>query len=278
MKLLIIGHSVLDHIKIARETSISAGGIYYAVRQINYMKTADDQVYLCSQIDDQSYKYFKSEFEKVNKEFLEKEESIPKVHLVIHNAAERHEAYENITNNLQLNSINFNSFDGILINMITGFDISLEQLQIIRKNSSALIYFDVHTFSRGLSDNYVRNFRLIPNIDQWLKCLDIVQVNQSELFTISEKKTELEIAAEIILQGVQFLCVTKGEQGARIYYNRNGEINSYYVAARKANNPHLIGCGDVFGAAFFYSYIRKRDVIESMGAAILAAERLVNKG
>jgi len=277
MKLLIIGHSVLDHIKIGNEFSVSPGGIYYAVRQINNMKTSDDEIYLCSQIDDQSYEYFKPEFEKVNKEFLEKVDSIPKVHLVIHKAVERHEAYENITNNLQLRLINFNSFDGILINMITGFDISLEQLQNIRKNSSALIYFDVHTFSRGLAENYVRNFRLIPDFDQWLKYLDIVQVNQFELFTISEKKSEAEIVEEIISYGVKYFCVTKGKQGAKVYYNRNGEINSYFISARKANNPHLIGCGDVFGAAFFYSYIRKRDVVESLKDAIEAAELLVNK-
>jgi sugar/nucleoside kinase (ribokinase family) len=242
------------------------------------MKTSDDEIYLCSQIDDQSYEYFKPEFEKVNKEFLDKVKSIPKVHLVLHKAAERHEAYENITNNLQLRFINFNSFDGILINMITGFDISLEQLQYIRKNSSALIYFDIHTFSRGLGENYVRNFRLIPDFDQWLKCLDIVQVNQFELFTISKKESEPEIVEEIISLGVQYFCITKGEQGAKVYYNHNGEINSYFISARKVNNPHLIGCGDVFGAAFFYSYIRKRDVIESINTAIKAAELLVNKG
>jgi sugar/nucleoside kinase (ribokinase family) len=107
--------------------------------------------------------------------------------------------------------------------------------------------------------------------------LDIIQVNQFELFTISEKESELEIAVEIISYGVKYLCVTKGEKGAKVYYNRNGEINSYFISARKVNDPHLIGCGDVFGAAFFYSYIRKRDVVESLNGAIEAAEVLVNK-
>lgn len=277
MKLLIIGHSVLDHIKIGNEVSLSPGGIYYTVRQINKMKTSDDEIYLCSQIDDQCYQYFKPEFEKINNGFLEKVESIPKVHLVLYKDAERHEAYENITSNLNLSFTDFNSFDGIIINMITGFDISLEQLQNIRSNSPAVIYFDVHTFSRGLGENYVRNFRLIPDFDKWIKCLDIIQVNQSEVFTISEKKSELEIAKEIILYGVKYLCVTKGEQGAKVYYNLNGEINSYFISAKKVNNPNLIGSGDVFGAAFFYSYIRKGDVIESLKDAIEAAELLVNK-
>jgi sugar/nucleoside kinase (ribokinase family) len=32
-----------------------------------------------------------------------------------------------------------------------------------------------------------------------------------------------------------------------------------------------VGCGDVFGAVFFYNYIRKADIIDSLRAANFAA-------
>ena len=45
-----------------------------------------------------------------------------------------------------------NKFDGIFINMITGFDINQKQIEDVRKKFKGLIYFDVHTLSRGVSE------------------------------------------------------------------------------------------------------------------------------
>lgn len=275
MKLLIIGHSVLDFIKSDKIEKISAGGIYYTITALNRLKENDDQIFLCSQFDDESYSYFKLEFEKVNSKLLQKVDKIPRVHLNLQKDGERHEAYENITNNLSIDISNLNLFDGILINMITGFDITITQLNQIKNNFSGLIFMDVHTLSRGLNDDYKREFRLIPDFKTWAACLDIIQVNQNELFTISQKKTEMEIAEEILNTGVKVLCVTKGDLGAKIFYHRQNEITSYFIAANKISNPNIIGCGDIFGASFFYSYIRNKNAINSLTNAVANTEQFV---
>jgi sugar/nucleoside kinase (ribokinase family) len=85
----------------------------------------------------------------------------------------------------------------------------------------------------------------------------------------------MEIVEELFSYGVKILCVTKGELGARVYYKNQNEVVSYFVAARKINNPNLIGCGDVFGASFFYSYIRNKNVIDSLIKAVTNAEHFV---
>ena len=275
MKLLVVGHSVLDYIKYETQQKISAGGIFYSISALNRLKSDEDELFLCSQFDDETYSYFKPEFEKVNNKFLQKVEKIPRVHLNLQKDRERHEAYENITNNLSLSFSNLKSFDGILINMITGFDITLDQLVQIRNNYSGLIYIDIHTLSRGLAEDFKREFRLIPDFESWAKCLDIIQVNQNELYTLSHKKNELEIVDEIFGFGVTVLCVTKGELGARVYFKNQNEIASYFVAARKINNPNIIGCGDVFGSSFFYSYIRNKNAIDSLTKAVLKSEQFV---
>ena len=64
------------------------------------IKTKDDEIFLCSQFDEETYKYFKSIFEQVNNKYLHKVKKIPRVHLTIFTDKERHETYENITNNL----------------------------------------------------------------------------------------------------------------------------------------------------------------------------------
>ena len=275
MKLLVIGHSVLDFIKSDKIEKISAGGIYYTISALNRLKKDYDEIFLCSQYDDESYNYFKPEFEKVSNKYLQKVDKIPRVHLNLQKGRERHEAYENITNNLSVDVSDLNQFDGILINMITGFDITIEQLNQIRHNFSCLIFMDVHTLSRGLSDDYKREFRLIPDFKTWAACLDIIQVNQNELFTLSQKKTEMEIAEEILNIGVKVLCVTKGELGAKIFYHQQNEIMSYFIAANKICNPNIIGCGDIFGASFFYSYIRNKNAINSLTNAVANAEQFV---
>jgi len=275
MKLLVIGHSVLDFIISDKEQKISAGGIFYSISALNHLTSIDDEIYLCSQYDDETYTHFKSEFEKVSKKYFQKVEKIPRVHLNLQKDKERDEAYENITNNLALDISELRSFDGLLINMITGFDITLYQLLQIRSDYSGLIFIDIHTLSRGLNEDFKREFRLIPEFQSWAKCLDIIQVNQNELYTLSHKKIEMEIVQELFSFGVKIICVTKGELGARVYYKNENEIASFFVAARKINNPNVIGCGDVFGASFFYSYIRNKNVINSLTNAVANAEQFV---
>lgn len=275
MKLLVIGHSVLDFTKSDAEQKVSAGGIFYSILALNQLLQNDDVIFLCSQFDDETYNYFKPEFEKINKKYLHQVDKIPRVHLTLQKDSERHEAYENITNSLSVEILNLDFFDGILINMITGFDITMEQLIQIRKKFSGPIYMDVHTLSRGISDNYKREFRVIPQFGNWAKCLDIIQVNQNELFSLSSKKRESEIVEEIFSHGIKILCITMGELGAKVFYPQQDEIISCFISAKKISNPISVGCGDVFGASFFYSYIRNDDAVLSLTKAVLAAEQFV---
>jgi len=272
MKLLVLGHSVLDFIKSENMDKISPGGIYYTISTLNRLIQKNDEIFICSQFDEETYSYFQPEFDIINKNYLKKVEKIPRVHLNLYPAQERHESYENITNNLEIDIDDLEKFDGMLINMITGFDITINQIQKIRNNYSGKIFLDVHTLSRGLSANYKREFRKIPDFNYWAKCVDIIQVNKLELFTLSDKRTEVEVVGELFDYGIKILCITKGELGAKIYYKKSNEILSYFIAARKINNPNVIGCGDVFGAVFFYNYIRNGNEIESLSKAVQKAE------
>lgn len=276
MKLLVIGHSVLDYIKSEKADKKSPGGIYYSIAALNRLCNNEDEIFLCSQYDEETYNFFKPKFEIIKKDYLNKVKRIPRVHLNLFKDKERHETYENITTNLITDFIDYKKFDGILVNMITGFDITLNQLYDIRKNYSGLIFIDIHTLSRGLGENYKREFRKIPDFANWAKNVDIIQVNQSELFTLSDKSSEMEIVAEMFNYGGKFLCVTNGEVGAKIYSQKTGEIHSYFVAAKKINNPNVIGCGDVFGSAFFYNYIKTKNEMDSLDNAVKTAEQHVN--
>lgn len=275
MRLLVIGHSVFDVIEDGFSIRKSPGGIFYTIYALNKIKNTEDEIFLCSCFDDETFHYFESEFDKVNISLLNKIEKISRVNLKHLPGKERNEKYENINQPLNITLSDYNSFDGILINMITGFDITLDQLKDIRKKFYGTIFMDVHTLSRGLDENQSRNFRLIPEFENWAKCLDVVQVNQKEVFTLLPLDSEIDIAIKLLDIGVKVLCVTKGSYGAKVYIKNNEEAVSFFIAANKLEQVLSVGCGDVFGSAFFYNYIRSKDVRLSLQKAIQISELFV---
>ena len=155
--------------------------------------------------------------------------------------------------------------------MISGFDISLDQLKHLRKNYSGLIYFDVHTFSRGLDENGHRNFRQIEGFNEWAKCIDFLQANESELLTLSDKKEEAAIVDELFSYGIKQIIITRAERGATVFYKEKDSVKKNHKDALKTNVVNKVGCGDVFGAVYFYNYIRNKNVILALDQANLFA-------
>jgi len=270
MKLLLIGQSVEDHIYYKDSFEVKPGGIYYSAAALHSIKEPEDEIYLCT-----SYKkndrLFKDLYEDINPGFLNYSDVIPEVRLNIYDDREREEIYKNITGRLEINVENPEMFDGILINMITGYDITLEQLEGIRKNYSGPVYFDVHTFSRGLDKDMKREFRLIPEFDRWLRYIDILQVNTKELFTVSGLQDKNEIIKYVLNTNVKYLLETKGEKGAVCCSINNGEIIADKMSALKVKVKNQVGLGDVFGAVFFYSYIKNGSVKTALKCASAAS-------
>jgi sugar/nucleoside kinase (ribokinase family) len=271
MKLLIFGHSVVDKISYKGNEELKPGGIFYSTIALRYLAEQDDEIFLCTSMSKKDEYLFNGTYKKVNTAYLQYVSNIPTVKLTIYDDKERDETYSNITQNLVIPTQELNKFDGIFINMITGFDINLNQMEEIRKECNCFIYFDVHTLSRGVSDEMKRNFRRIPGFDNWAKNIDILQVNEEEISTISDKKNEIDIVREMFSYGIKILIVTKDKHGARAYFIEENEIISVFISAIKVKVLNKVGCGDVFGAVFFYNYIRKRDIIDSLMAANFAA-------
>jgi len=271
MKILVIGHSVEDHIHQNNEERVKPGGIYYSVLGLSKIKSATDEIHLVTALQKSNQQLFSDVYDKVNNTNISWVDEIPKVHLIIHDKEERTECYENISKNLEVDYEILGGFDGILINMITGFDISLEQLKQIRNHFEGLIYFDVHTLSRGFDETKTRVFRQIENFSRWASSVDLIQANESEVRTLFRLDSEVEIAAEILKCGTKYFIVTKGQLGAYAYYQRNDEIESIYSPAEKVGVNNKVGCGDIFGSVFFYNYLKTKNINESLIAANYAA-------
>ena len=271
MKILVIGHSVEDHIHQNNEEKVKPGGIYYSVLGLSKIIAADDEIHLVTALQKSNEHLFSSVYDKINKKNISWVDEIPKVHLIIHDSEERTECYENVSKNLDIDYNVLSKFDGILINMITGFDITFEQLNEIRKHFNGLIYLDVHSLSRGFDESKTRVFRQIENFSQWASSVDLIQANELEVKTLFHFDSELEISAEVLKYGTKSLIVTKGDGGARAYFKRNDEIESVFVLAEIIQTLNKVGCGDIFGSIFFYTYLKTRNINKSLIAANYAA-------
>jgi sugar/nucleoside kinase (ribokinase family) len=66
------------------------------------------------------------------------------------------------------------------------------------------------------------------------------------------------------------LIVTKGENGAVVYCKAGNEIKTIYAEALGGEIKNKVGCGDIFGSVFFYTYLKTN----SAKAALQLANRI----
>lgn len=271
MKLLVIGHSVVDRIQYKGLNDVKPGGIHYSIAALSSYAEVDDEIFLCSSLSKKSEYLFTPFYDKINKKYISYVEEIPEVFLKIKDDEERDETYCRISNNLVLPDCELNMFDGILVNMISGYDLTLKQMQEIRERFNGEIFFDVHTFSRGLDGQGKRNFRRIVDFNKWVECINILQTNNEEIKMLSDKSGEAEIVEELISYGIKAVIVTKNETGLSAYLKTENKVELINLPAIEVKVVNKVGCGDVFGAVFFYNYIRYKDIIASLNVANTAA-------
>lgn len=267
MKLLVIGHSVEDYIHQGENVKVRPGGIYHSVKGILSAADPNDEIHLLTALEKNKFNLYSDAYNRLSNVIVNWVDKIPKVHLFIHDSGERAECYEILPKNLEVDYSLLQNYDGIFLNMISGNDVRLEQLKLIRQNFKSLIYFDVHTFSRGFDENNNRVFRKIKNFEYWAANLDIIQANEVEAKTLFGYEDEIKTAADLLNCGIKCFIVTKGETGARVYFKKDTEIGSIFTGAEKIMLANKVGCGDFFGSIFFHTFLKTNDVMLSLKKA-----------
>ena len=172
------------------------------------------------------------------------------------------------------------SGDAMLINMISGVDISIETLKRIRKYFPNYIHIDIHNIVMETRDDGSRIHRYVENWHEWCTQTDTVQMNEFEAATISrDKKNEYEVASDILLDPhskVKGLMVTRGKQGVTAFvkkeksYQDSSFIDLDRHDLNAIENPHFAdstGCGDVFASSFTIEYSQSKDIMKAINFA-----------
>jgi hypothetical protein len=179
--------------------------------------------------------------------------------------------------------------DALYINLISGFELDLETLQLIRRHFPGPIYLDLHSLLLGIQPDGTRFLRSIPNPGDWFACADLLQVNEQEMSMMAPDP--MALAATAMQAGVQSLLVTLGKRGV-VYFvapgfdrlddlqrdsqRRTGAVKTALLPAERVDTPgDPTGCGDVLGATYFSRLLTGDTFAVALRAAIHAAARNV---
>jgi sugar/nucleoside kinase (ribokinase family) len=288
MNFLVVGHICYDEIHYSSgEKTEGFGGIYYAVATLAALAGKEHTVLpvfpIGEDLKDVLFDRLKA-FPNVNAEGIYTiDQPTNRVKLFYSDQVERIECSESIAPPIRFEAIapRVRKAGAILINMISGFDITYETLYAIneaRVSRDKPIYFDFHSLTLGIDENHKRFRQPMTEWRRWAFYLDVVQMNETEAATLAVEKLSQEHLAKTLLSlGPRALAVTRGERGVKLYYDERKKTLEHDVPGidpfagglrmddagdtpdRDRRDP--TGCGDVFGAAFIYRYAMSGDLI-----------------
>jgi hypothetical protein len=184
--------------------------------------------------------------------------------------------------------------DALYINFLSGWELDLETAQLLRQHFKGPIYCDLHMLVMAVQPEGWRALRPLPNVAEWCRCFDVLQMNEDEVTAAAPDG--MALAATALAHGVRALLVTLGPRGA-VYFAApgferladlsraprvergaagSGPIRTERIAVagpRQEGDP--TGCGDVWGATCFSRLLHGDILREAIDAAHRAAARNV---
>jgi sugar/nucleoside kinase (ribokinase family) len=274
MVITVIGHLCLDVIEHPDGTETEHfGGIYFSVATLAALLKKSDTVQPVFGVGKAEYEMLMdrlSVYPNVDPAGIYKFNGpTNRVRLTYTTTQQRIECSKHIAEPIPWKKIRpWASANVILINMISGFDLTLETLDQIRmetRDDRTPIYFDVHCLPYGVDGNCTRIPHPVETWRRWLFMLHAAQVNEAELKALpQEPMEERSFATHVLALNTDVLHVTKGERGSVLYTNEHKHIKQKdFPAFDPEKAVDTTGCGDVFGAAYCAYYLRSKDVVAS---------------
>ncbi len=294
MNILVIGHLCYDEIHPPGQEPVSGfGGIFYSVATLAAVAGNEHKIIPVFGVGedkrDELIARF-SEFPSISTEGIYTLEcQTNKVKLFYGDADERIECSEMIAPPVPVSAVQpfVKRSDAILINMVSGFDVTFDTLYMINDNKSSRnvpVYFDIHSLTLGIDENNKRFRRPMMDWRRWMFYANIVQMNELEAATLTlERLSEEQLAKIMMTLGPKVMLVTRGDRGVGVYQADKKKVVQEEIPGIQipesenqtgaARTPDPTGCGDVFGAAFLFRYAKSGDGIDAARFANRVAAR-----
>lgn len=284
MNITVIGHLCLDNVHLPGEETPrqSYGGITFAIATLANLMGPQDTitpVFGVGEGDHARFTDWLSQYPQVSqKGIFVLPGQTNEVHLFYDGSnGGRVECSKHISPSIPFETIKpFLSCDGILINMISGFDITLETLDKIRmevRDKGTPIHFDFHSLTLGIDKEYNRFRRPLSDWRRWCFMLNSIQMSELEASGLSaERYSEEQLINQLMPLMVSSLIITRGERGATLIRREHKKLHQHdEPGIPVSDSVDPTGCGDVFGAAFFFRLLQSRDALDAVKFANRAA-------
>jgi sugar/nucleoside kinase (ribokinase family) len=274
MNITVIGHLCLDVIHHIDGTETQGyGGIFFSVAALANLLPASDTVTPVFGVGKEDYDALiqrLQQYPNINTDGIYRFSGpTNQVHLYYQDTAERIECSEHISEPIPLKKIRAHcDADMMLVNMISGFDITLETLDEIRmetREHNTPIYLDVHSITLGIKNDFSRFYHPVELWRRWLFMIHAAQMNEEEAAALTpEKLDEPTLAKHALALNTKVLHITRGEKGCTTFVDEHKHVHRYDIGGidvRAAIDP--TGCGDVFAAAYCAHYMKTKEIFPS---------------
>jgi sugar/nucleoside kinase (ribokinase family) len=284
MNILVVGHCCLDVIHTAADNEVrSFGGIVYAAAALGALMERKETVTPVFGVNRGDRDDLLRELEAYpaidTSGIFTFDEPTNQVHLFYGNGAGRTECSRHISPPIPFERLRPHlETDGILLNMISGCDITLDTLDQIRmhvRGRATHLHLDYHSLTLGVQEDGKRFRRPVDTWRRWAFMTDTVQLNEEEIAGLAvERLSEDRAAGHLLTLGPRGVIVTRGERGASFYTNdRKSVVRRDMPGTAVMRTADSTGCGDVFGAAFLLHALRSGDLPGAAGYANEVAGR-----
>jgi sugar/nucleoside kinase (ribokinase family) len=275
----VVGHLCLDVIQHpGGEETQSYGGIFFSIATLANLMGPGDVIRPVLGVGKNEHEEFCTRLERYPNVECSGIYRFPgptnEVRLTYADAHERIECSRNISDPIPWKRIRSaaDGSDMVLVNMISGNDITLETMDELRmstRDDRVPVYLDAHSLTLGINPDFTRFHRPVERWRRWLFMLHGVHVNETEAAVIAaEGLDEPSLAKHVLALNTTTLHVTRGERGCTAFVDEHKHIKRLDIPGiepEKSVDP--TGCGDVFVAAYCASYMKSHD---SLAAAQFA--------
>ncbi|MCI0707055.1 MAG: carbohydrate kinase family protein [Ignavibacteriae bacterium] len=276
MTITVIGHLCIDehHSAEGKETQEMFGGIMYSLTTLANLMSGSDTIYPIFPVGQDEYDKtmkFLRQYPNINTEGIYRIDSpTNRVILFYYEGGQgRTECSKHISPAIPWERIKpFLNTNALLINMVSGFDVTLETLDRIRmevREKQTPIHFDFHSLTLGIDGQAKRYRRPLQDWRRWCFFVNSIQMSEEEANGLTtEHYDEPTLINQLMPLMVQSLLITRGARGATFVHQNNKKLTRHDIAGITATGTiDPTGCGDVYGAAFLFHVVKSHDALQA---------------